>query len=171
MANFFKKLDRITVPIQEWIMIITCIIVTAIIMAGALGRYIFKIDFFGSEELTLFFAFWLYFIGSMYAARNNSHINANMISMFTDNKKVINTFELFKDIISLLMAIVATVWSYNYVSFSITMNARSSVFKIPNVIAQLPILISFFAWIFYAIRDLIKTINSFKRIEGGGLQE
>lgn len=160
-----KRLGKIFDLIQEYIMIITGVAVTILILVAAAARYIFKIDFYGSEEITLFFAFWLYFIGSMYAAKNNTHINASMISMFVKNKKTIKKIEIIKDCITLFLVVIVTYWCFNYVSWSFTMNARSNVFKLPNVIAQLPILFSFIAWVFYAFRDVYEGIKSLAKIK------
>lgn len=166
-----KKLGKIFNGIQEYILIITGVAVTILIMVAAAARYIFKTDFYGSEEITLFFAFWLYFIGSMYAAKNNSHINANMISMFVKNQTIIKTVEVVKDGITLFLTVVVSYWCFNYVSWSFGMNAKSNVFKLPNVIAQLPILLSFIAWIFYAFRDVYKSIKALTNTEEGGMNQ
>lgn len=136
-----------------------------LIFADALARYIFKQSFIGSEEIILFIAFWLYFIGSMYAARKDTHISANMISMFVNNQKIVKIVELLKNILSLLMTIIITVWCFRYVSWSFNMNARSNVFKLPNLIGQVPIFLSFFVWNFYALRDVIKSLYNLKNDE------
>ena len=45
------------------------------------------------------------------------------------------------------------------------MGAKSNVFKLPNVIAQIPMFISFFMWTLYVIRDLVKAVLGFKNKE------
>lgn len=162
-----KKIDSAVLWIENWILTITGVAVCLLIFVSALMRYILKTDFYGSEELILFTAFWLYFIGSAVAAKKNTHINADMIGMFVHNEKVVEVFHIIKDIISLVMSVVATVWCYNYVVWSITMGAASNVFKLPVVIGQFPILISFFLWTIYLIRDVIVGFKSLKRQERG----
>ena len=65
--------------------------------------------------------------------------------------------DLLNNVICLAISAVATYWSYNYVLWSIQMGAKSNVFKLPTVIGQLPILISFFLWTLYLIRDVVKS--------------
>ncbi len=164
-----KKLDDGLEFVENWILILTGIAVCVLIFISAMTRYIFKTDFYGSEELILFTAFWLYFTGSAMAAKKDTHINANMISMFVKNQKIVATFDFIKYLISLFISVIATYWCYNYVTWSIQMKAASNVFKLPVVIGQLPIFISFFLWTLYLIRDVIKSFGKIKHAgeEGG----
>lgn len=158
MRKILKWLDSITCLIQEYILVITCVMVTALIMVGAILRYIFKTDFYGSEELILFTAFWLYFTGSMSSSRDNTHINADMVTLFTKNKKVIKSVHAISIFISLVVACLALKWGFDWISWSFRIKGKSPVFKLPNLIAQIPIVLSFFFWVIYLIRDIVKII-------------
>ncbi|GFI60852.1 hypothetical protein IMSAG049_00001 [Clostridiales bacterium] len=160
-----KKLDDGLEFIENWILILTGIAVCVLIFISAMMRYILKTDFYGSEEIILFTAFWLYFTGSSIAAKKDTHINANMISMFVKNKRVVAVFDIIKCVLSLGICIVATYWCFNYVTWSIQMKAASNVFKLPLAIGQLPIFISFFFWTLYLIRDVIKSFSGLKNAE------
>lgn len=157
-----KKLDNALEKCENWILVVTGVAVCAIIFINALMRHIVKTDFYGNEEITLLVAFWLYFTGSSLAAKKNTHINADMVSMFTKNEKVIETFHFVRDLISLLMAAVATVWSCQYVLWSADMGAKSPVFKFPMVLCQIPIMISFFLWTLYMIRDVLQSARALR---------
>lgn len=165
--NTLGKAEQIWDRIQEYILIITGSAVCILIIVSALMRQVLKIDLYGSEEIILFIAFWLYFIGSMYAAKKDTHINANMISMFTDNKKVLILSEIVKEGISLVLNIVVLKWCFDYVMWSVSLGRRSDVFKLPHLIGQLPILISFFMWIFYTLRRFIGYIRGYKDFKKG----
>ncbi|MBQ6930121.1 MAG: TRAP transporter small permease [Oscillospiraceae bacterium] len=162
MLNILKKIDDIFEYCANWIMTITGIATCTLIVVAGFMRYFLKMDFYGYEELTLFAAFWLYFMGSAIAGKKDTHINANMMSMFCKNQKVLNIVELIKVVICLVMCAIATKWCFDYVMWSGQMGAKSNVFKLPNIIAQIPMFISFFAWTLYLIRDLVKTVKLFK---------
>lgn len=155
MKSVLKALDRATNNLWNMIMIVTCVAVTILIMAAALMRYILKIDFYGSEEIILYVAFWLYFVGSISSSRDNTHINANMVSLFTHNQKIIRAIEICKTIFCLLIGLLALKWSFDYISWTFATGGRSSVFKMPTVIAQLPIFLSYAFWVIYLIRDVV----------------
>ncbi len=159
-----KKIDHVFAGAQNWIMVLTGIAVCMLIFAGAVMRYLLKMDFYGSEEIILFAAFWLYFTGSAAAARNKTHINADMISMFVKNQKTVDTVHMIKDIFSLIMSALATYWSFHYVIWSIEMDAVSNVFKLPVVIAQIPIFLSFLLWTIYLIRDIAVSVKERKNV-------
>lgn len=163
MKEILSKIDWLVNLIGEYILVLTGAAVCLLIVGNAFMRYVLKMDFFGAEEITMFVAFWLYFVGSAMAAREDSHINANMMSLFTHNETALKTIELVKCALSLAMCCVVTVWCYNYVTWSAEMNARSNIFKIPNLVAQLPILISFVLWSIYLVRDLIKAVTAFRK--------
>lgn len=160
-----KRIDDGLEVIENWILILTGIAVCVLIFISAMTRYIFKVDFYGSEEIILFTAFWLYFTGSAMAAKKDTHINANMISMFVKSEKIVVAFDFIKCSISLFISIIATYWCFNYVVWSVQMGAVSNVFKLPIVIGQIPIFISFCLWTAYLIRDVMKSFKKFKLVD------
>lgn len=157
-----RKLDEILEKIENIVLIITGISVCVLIFVGAILRYVLKIDFYGSEEIILFMAFWLYFMGSSLAAKKQSHINANMLTIFIKNEKTLLICDLLKNLIALFITICVTNWCYKYVSWSAQMGAVSNVFKLPNIIGQIPIFISFLLWNIYLIRDIIMDYKKIK---------
>ena len=62
MLKILKKLDDIFEFLAGWIMTLTGIATCTFIVVAGCMRYFLKMDFYGYEELTLFCAFWLYFI-------------------------------------------------------------------------------------------------------------
>lgn len=155
-----KKLDRILNFVEEWILIVTGTAVGSMILINALCRFL-KIDWFGSEELTLFVAFWLYFTGSACAARDNTHISADMLELFTSNQRIRAGVHILRNLISIAICTTFTGWCFNYVMWQIDLGAKSMAYKLPVVISTLPILLSFFLWCLYLIRDLIRSVKAF----------
>lgn len=166
-----KKLDKITEWICNWLVVISGIAVCGLIFAGAIMRYILHTDFYGSEELILLAAFWLYFMGSALAAKHDTHIQAEMLDMFIKNAKVHKVAEVIKHVISLGMCILASVWSIQYVIWNINIGMKSNVFRFPMFITVLPIAISFVIWTLYCLRNIVKSImdigNKEQKVMGG----
>ncbi len=163
--KLLKTLDNGLKWIEEWILIITGTAVGVMILANAVCRFL-KIDWFGSEELTLFVAFWLYFTGCACASRDKTHISAEMMDLFTTNKKIRAVVSVIKDIVSIAMCSAFIVWCYKYVSWQLNLGAKSQAYHLPVVIATFPILISFILWLFYLIRDLINDARSVSACSG-----
>lgn len=157
--NILKKVDGLLEIVEGWILIITGTAVGVMILANAIFRFL-RVDWFGSEELTMFVAFWLYFIGAACASRDDTHISADMVSLFTTNPKVRAIVNLIKNAISIAICSVFTVWCFNYVTWQATMGAKSSVYKLPVIISTIPILFCFGVWTLYLIRDLVRNIET-----------
>ena len=104
-------------------------------------------------------AFWLYFMGAACASRDDTHISADMVSLFTANPKIRAIIDVIKNTIGTAMSAVFTVWCFKYVSWQAQLGAKSSVYKLPVIIATIPILICFALWALYLIRDLVKALS------------
>lgn len=156
--KFIKKLDQLLEWVQDWILIITGTAVGLMIIVNAAFRFL-RVDWFGSEELTLFVAFWLYFVGAACASRENTHISADMLSLFTSNVKIRAIANLVKNAIGAAMSAVFTYWCFNYVRWQASLGAKSSVYKLPIIISTIPIFICFLLWTLYLIRDLISAVK------------
>ena len=173
MTTILKKIDHVFEVFEEYIMLITGTAVTLMILASALFRVI-QYDWYGSEELTLIVGVWLYFVGSICAGRDNIHISGDMLNMFISNKKVMYVFNLIRDLISLAMSVMFTIWTYQFLEWQIGLAARTAVYKVPNWIQLLPIPIFFAFWDVYLLRNLIidlkKTDKTTDTEELGGEQ-
>lgn len=153
------SVDRFLDKVMEYLLVITGTAVCVLIAINAICRYL-AINFFGAEEIILLIAFWLYFIGSISAARDDTHINANMLSLFTHNQTVLSVIAVIKTSLSLLVALMASSWSLQYLSFLLSHGAKTNIFKLPVVIAVFPIALSFAMWSIYLIRDLVLVVRN-----------
>ena len=105
--EYLKKVDSFFCKIQEYICILCGIFIALTIICAAFMRYILKMNFGGSEELILFAAFWFYFMGSSLAFREDSHITADMSSLFFKNEKTKKYIHCIKYSISMIIALIA----------------------------------------------------------------
>lgn len=159
--KFLKKLDKILEYLEGWILVITGTAVGVMILVNAIFRFL-RVDWFGSEELTMFVAFWLYFVGAACASRDGTHISADMVTLFTENPRTRAIVALVKNAISLAMSAVFTVWCFNYVAWQASLGAKSSVYKLPVIISTIPILICFALWTLYLLRDLVMNVKTIR---------
>ena len=170
MKRFINVLDNILIKLQEYICIITGVAICLLIAAAALMRYVLKMDFYGSEEYIMYAAFWLYFIGSSLAAREDGHINADMIGSFAKSVKVKKVFTVIRQVISLVISVITTMWSYQYIMRSVRLGPTTAVLKAPLILMQLPILISFVLMDFYIVYYIVKAVKNLKESPEGGAE-
>jgi len=165
-----SAIDNVLQILYDYIIMISGTFVTIMIMTGAFLRYVLNVDFYGSEEIILIFGFWLYFIGSISAARSKSHLNANMITVFTKNERIISVAGIIKDILSLAICILAIKWCSDYWAWSVALKPKTSVHKIPYYFQQFPMFLSFIMWGLYLVRDTYNAIMAFKKSEKRSLK-
>ena len=62
-----SSLWKMLLIVQKFTLFITTCVMVGILGVVVLFRYVFKLDFFGYDEIVMISAFWMYFIGSSYA--------------------------------------------------------------------------------------------------------
>ena len=158
LVKILAAIDRGLQTVYDYIMVIAGSAVVLLIMAGAFMRYILKMDFYGSEEIILLFGYWLYFIGSISAARGSSHLSANMVNVFTKNQQVIRLFALIRDVLSLVICLLAISWCADYWEWTWELKPVTSVRRIPYYFQQFTMCLSFLMWGVYLVRDCILSV-------------
>lgn len=158
MIAFLKRADHVIFKIQEYICIITSVLITSLIVIAAIMRYILGINFGGSEELVLFAAFWFYFTGSSLAYRDDAHINADMTSLLFKSEKAKKRMAVVKYAVSMVIAIVATAWAFQFVSWSFELWPTTPIYKLPLALSRLSIIISFILMSIYVLIHLIRSV-------------
>ena len=146
------------------------IALTAVIFIVVIARYIFKTDIFGSEEIVLLLAWWLYFMGGIGASQEDSHIKADMVDFFIYNQFVI---ELTKGIAKALEAAIffcayltLLMLKVNYVKMPVTTGL-----KIPYLVSQVPIFIGFIGMALFAVYWAVYYIAKAVDRKKGGTEE
>lgn len=160
----FRAIDAGMLKAQEYICVITGIVMVLLIVAAAFMRWVLNINFSGSEEIIMFCAFWFYFMGSSAAAYEDSHITADMSNLFIKKEKTLLVVRTIKYFFSAAISIVGTVWSYNFLIWYLERNPRSPIYKLPEVFMVLPVFISFVLMSLYLLRYFIKEIARAKEV-------
>jgi TRAP-type C4-dicarboxylate transport system permease small subunit len=148
---------------QEYIVIFTGAAGCLLITAAAIARYVFSVDFYGSEELIMLTAFWLYFIGASLATREDTHISADLLTGLmktAGRKKILKTVQ---HVISLLVSTLAASWAYKYIVWSWARNPKTPVLKFPVIWMQIPILVFFVLSSLYLFAHVVRDMLAFRR--------
>ncbi len=164
MISTLKRINKVLIGIQEYIMIFSSVLIAGMIFIGAVMRYILKTDFYGMEELLMIFAFWLYFIGSSVASYEDSHINAELLSAFIHNERIKGLLKIFKYFLSLLISLLTTKWCVEFIMWNLDKNPKTPVYGIPLLVPQSAILISFILMSIYILGHLVNSITEFKKL-------
>ncbi len=166
--NFIK--DNIIwkglLKIQRGIMIFCSIFVIVIITLSVILRYIFQTDLYGLEEIVTLVAFWLYFIGSSYGSFEKSQISADILTMYIKNEKYKQIVIIISSTITTVIGLLGTYWAFDFFTWGIVMKAASPVYRIPMIVPQSAIFVSFCLMSLYNIVYLVEDINILKNRGG-----
>jgi len=119
------------------------LVLSFLITFGAFLRYVFHINVYGIEEVVAFFAFWLYFAGAAYGAFEDSHIQADIVSYFVKNLKLLSIVQAFVAGVVFLISILGIYAAWGMVSFTFQMGSQTPVWRFPLWIPQGSVLFGF----------------------------
>jgi len=155
---------RVLLRFQRAIMFISVVSVILLISSGAVMRYVFKMDFYGIEDVTLVVAFWLYFIGGAYGSYSKNHVSAEVIPNYMKNKKSRNIVLIIKTVMTATLNWIFTYWAFMLLMWGFERFGRTATLGIPLVIPQSALfigmlLMSFYTTI-YAIEDIMQFMKN-----------
>lgn len=149
---------RALLKVENAVMVITTILAAGIVFAGVIMRYIFKMNFFGQEEILCVVAMWLYWVGGIYGSYENSHIKGDMLSSFFKTAKSKKIIELIIQAINAVVIAVFCVWGVEYMSFNLKFGAVSTGLKIPMSFSQMPLLVGFIMMEVYTVFNFFRVL-------------
>ena len=172
--SFLKRLNRGFLIFNEYFFVIDSVAICLLILVNALLRYIFKAELYGSNDIVLLCAAWLYYLGSAVATYSDEHIAADMIhnSLKTERARCIH--DIIRMFLCLAMYILVTVWVYQYFGFVVAKHQTTSMLKIPTWTSVLSLVISFTLSVIYTIANIVKKFEALRALpegkEGGDAQ-
>lgn len=163
---FWKALLKI----QEAVIVVCGALCCLIFVIEVIARYYLKVDFRGYDELVLFFAIWLYFIGGSYAMYKKEHINADMLSLVLKGRTLQATRVAVSCVTSAITVVLA-VWGVNFFLYALTRRANTTVWRMPHLWSQAALTVGYILMAFYALmyaaEDTIRLLRGERTADAG----
>ena len=147
----------------RWLMIACSVISTGCMVYSVVLRYVFKGNFYGSDEVIMLFAFWLYFMGAVYGSYENSHIKADLLNVYIKNMRKKDAVALLGQFLAIVVNTIVLVWAIRYFGSEIAKGGLSTGLKIPLVIPKSAVFFGFLLMEFYHVVYFIKNTLAFIR--------
>ena len=151
-SGFWKGLKAFV----EWAMIICSVCCSGVLIISTFMRYCMSKNWYGSDEIILIFAFWLYFMGAIYCSYEDSHIKADIVSSLVKNIRTKDAIALVAGIVLVIINAVLIVCVVPYLMDGFLRMPRTTSLKIPLVIPRIAIMLSMVLMEFYHVYYLIK---------------
>ncbi|MCS7232732.1 MAG: TRAP transporter small permease subunit [Synergistetes bacterium] len=140
---------------EQTILVIVSLVVTFLVMAEVILRYVFARPLMGIEELATLVGCWLYFIGSAHASRERSHIMADVLNVIVKTPRNFLKIKFVITIFTFIMTIIFLQWSWNYIKWALKVPEYTPSLRIPLVYAQVAMLISAILMVFYTFVEIV----------------
>lgn len=124
------------------------------------ARYVFEVPLMGLEELLVYPALWLYFLGSVNASREDTQIKANVLDVFlkTDRSKL--TIRVIADIMSIVVSLWLTWYAWEYLLYALRVWKDSPTLYLPMFYAECSMFIGLILMSVYVAAYLVKNTRS-----------
>ncbi|UWQ35421.1 TRAP transporter small permease (plasmid) [Leisingera sp. M527] len=152
IIKYLERLKRV-------VLITSNLAIMLIVVAAFLARYLFSYDLYGSEEILLVFAFWLYFFGAAFGSYEQSHIEADFVQSTLGERPLTLVLGYVRDIVEISVLFVMTYWCWLLIEFAIERWPVTPGWKIPLVVPQSAILLGFALMSFHAVLHFINRIR------------
>lgn len=151
--------------LQRLLAVISTVIVVFELGIVVVCRYIFEINVLGYDEIILIGAYWMYFIGSSYATWEESHVSADVLSIFV-SKRTQTKLKVFSKVVQVLVGVPLVYLSFDLVRWDILIDPRTIDWGIPYLIPHTGIFVGFVMMLFYNSVYLLRDYHRVKDFKG-----
>ncbi len=129
-------------------LIVSSILVTLITFTAVITRAL-NVNFLGYEEILIICAFWLYMFGTAFGSYEDSHIKADVIVVMMPDGRFKSLLALVRNALSLILGIIFLVWALQLFQWTIIMENKTPVWRIPMTVSQSSLLFGLTVASFY----------------------
>ena len=112
-------------------LVVTCALFSVVVIVQIVVRYFLLVPLHGLEEIAVYAAVWTYFIGGAYGAYERTHISASLIEMLASGEGLRDWIKVMANAITVVVAVWATVWTFQYFQWSLRLQPRSLELQAP----------------------------------------
>src|SRR5512147_681854 len=123
-------------PIFRWVLALLIVVVAGLEFIQVVTRYVFKIPVMGLEEVLIYFALWLYVLGSVNASREDTQITANVLDVFLKTQRSKLIVRVIADLMGVVVAVWLTWWGWDYFLYAFRIWKLSPTRYIPTFYAE-----------------------------------
>lgn len=148
MERFFKYILPLLISI-----------VAAMEFYQVLMRYVFELPVMGLDELLVYPTLWLYLLGSVNAAREDTQIKANVLDVFLKTQKSRLIVRVVADIMSVTVSCWLTYWAWDYFKYAKRVWKESPTLYIPTFWAECALFVGLVLMTAYSGYYLVKNVG------------
>ena len=134
-------------------------IVAAMQFYQVLMRYVFELPVMGLDELVVYPTLWLYLLGCVNAAREDTQIKANVLDVFLKTDRAKLMVRVIADFFSVIVSGWLTYWAWDYFLYAKKVWKESPTLYIPTFWAECSLFVGMSLITLYSCWYLLKNIR------------
>jgi TRAP-type C4-dicarboxylate transport system permease small subunit len=165
--------DRFVVTGFSLICFSMSVILTLVICAATVSRYVFQGDLYGYEEWVKLFAFWLYFSGAAIGAHNRTHVSADLVQAYCPSGKLKDTLVFIRGLVTVSVSLLFAWYGYKFFMFGFAgplgtgvAIPKTTIWRIPMWVGYLSVFIGVSFMAYYFARDFLLSARALFRRNG-----
>lgn len=131
LAKLIQKLWYWKLSIQRVLLAVFSAIFSLLLFVQVCFRYFLDIPLFGIEEVAVYLAMWVYFIGASYACYERYHISASLVGIFLVEGKTKTLIDALALLIGVSILTIMALWCGQYLLWSAKFNMQSVELGLP----------------------------------------
>lgn len=149
------QVEKWVARVEAWVVATLMLILSVLVFAQVLNRYILTYSTPWLEELTRYLMVWMVLIGAAYAVRNRQHLKVDILEALLPSANARQVYERFLALLGLVFSILLVVLAYSVVSRTFQYGQTSSALRLPMWLANGSFLIAGLLMSFHYLLDLI----------------
>jgi len=130
--------------------------------AQVITRYVLGIPVMGLEEVALYPVMWLYMLGAVNAARDNTQIKANVLDIFLHTERARHILQTIAEAFSLVISSWLTWWAWDYFKYANRVQKETPTLYLPTFYYECALFICLVCVTLYIAYHLIQNIIMLK---------
>ena len=157
-----SSLVRAISAVQNGIVLILLAVIPLLVFTQVILRYVLNLPLMGIEELLLFPAIWLYFLGGSMASKARNHIDCGVLVLYIKKETSLALFRLVRMVLSVIIGCWASYWAYWFFSYSLSKWKQSDLLYLPMFFAESAVFIGVVLMVFFSVVELIDRVNEYR---------
>lgn len=160
--SLFFRIEARMAQVIAIAMVFSTIALGLLMAAQVVMRYGLESPFLGIEELAPMLALWAYFLGMVYATRDQDHISGGIVALIFKNRTLIKVIRLAGSVACLLAVCVFGYFALKFAQFNLDLNRKSIYMRWPKYLWDFSMVSGFALMAFYYGLQIIAEVRDLK---------
>lgn len=141
---------------KRWIMGLSTVTFSVLIFVQVVIRYLLDSPLYGVEEVSVYLAVWLYFVGAGYGVYRDNHISASVMDLILSAERSREVVRLLVAAISLALTAVMLWICIHYLQWSVKFSPKSPELRLPLYVVHVAMVVGMALMGFYYLIEIIR---------------